>query len=194
MNYYRITIPIDNGENIMMSVENLPVRFNRNGISIKDEVEAPVKITMYADEEYGYDQYDPFFEGEIKDLTIEERLLDYYEQCIMSKKLVDLLLSAGVDNLELFPALIEDHETKEILELPYFYVNIVGILPNGGTAPISNEKYLDAVQIDESLRKGKKIFTMMEARGEIIIEESLALLIKDAELKGIDVEPVGKRL
>lgn len=192
MPYYRI-VTLDEGMNIMMKRDSHKGIFHTNGTSIKQtEIELPFKVKMYAGEEYGYDQYDPDFEGEFEELTIEERLADFYsESALMSPKLVDALKSVGVENIQVFPVEIKDAETEELVEVPYFFVNVVGVvacadLSASDSAPLGDGYYFHKLKINEKDTNDLLMFRLAESHLEIIVEEKVAKVINSGEFKGIE--------
>jgi hypothetical protein len=194
MSYYRVVSP-DGGENIMMKRDSHREIFDTSGILIDTRnLELPFKIKMFAGSESGYDQYDPDFEGEYEQPSIDERLTDYYsESSLMSSVLVESLLDIGIDNLQVFPVEIRDADSEEILEKPYFLVNIVGViacakLNSSEHSPIGSGYYFHQLEIDENRVNGQLIFRLSESQFEIIVHEKVAKIINSGEFKGITAE------
>ena len=108
MKYFRMISP-DTGDNIMMKRTSHREIHTTSGHPIDTvNLELPFELDIYVNSDYGYDQYDPFFTGEVKTKTLEERLHDYYSlPCTMTPNLVDSILSAGVENLQVFPTHIQ---------------------------------------------------------------------------------------
>lgn len=181
MNYYRI-IRTDSGENILMSCDSHTRIDHTDGVRIEENVETPFEILMYAGEDANYDQYDPFIDEELELRPYEERLFDYYdESSIMTESLVNALLEAGVDNLQIFPTLIKDAFTKEIVEQKYFFVNIVGIV-----LPVEYEGPYQGLRIDKSSVNGLLIF-QVKGYG-LVVEERIAKIINSGKFKGMRTE------
>ena len=195
MTFYRLTSP-DGGENIMMDRDSHEDIFDTSGKLIDTtNLDLPFKIQMHAGDEYGYDQYNPFFEGEIKELSITERLVDYYSlSSLMSDKLVNLLVESGVDNIQIFPIEIEDASTGEVLNFSYSLVNIVGLvscakMDESEHSPIGNSNYFHELQIDEKKTNGQLIFRLAESRFEVIVHEKIAKLINEGGFTGLVAVP-----
>jgi len=150
---------------------------------------------MHADEDYGYDQYNPFFEGEIKELSIEERLVDYYsEASLMSEKLINVLVENGVNNIQIFPIELQDANTGDVVNFSYSLVNIVGLVScarvdESKHSSIGDSNYFHELQIDETKTDGQLIFRLAESRFEVIVNEKIAKLINDGDFKGVVAKP-----
>lgn len=195
MAYYRIISP-DEGKNIMMKRDSHREIYHTSGVSIDEKkIELPFKIKMFAGEESGYDQYDPDFEGEYIQPSIEERLVDYYsESSVMTPALVNALRDAGVDNLQIFPVEIEDAFTGEVLNFKYALVNIIGLvscvdLESSEHLPFGNGYYFHKIKIDEEKVKGLSMFRLAESHLEIIVNEKVAKVINSGKFTGITAEP-----
>ena len=195
MSYYRIVTP-DEGMNIMMKRASHREFFHTNGTSIDaTTLQMPLKIEMYAGKEYGYDQFDPDFDGDEVELTLDERLADFYsESALMSEKLTKSLLALGLDNLQVLPTEIIDAETNELLSLPYNLVNVVGVvscadLDASDASPFGDGFYFHKLIINESKTNGMQIFRLAESHLELIVSESIANVINSGEFSGIAAIP-----
>ena len=194
MKYYRIISP-DEGKNIMMKRDSHREVYDTSGIAIdENKIELPFKIKMFAGEESGYDQYDPDFEGEYIQPSIEERLKDYYSlSSLMTPALIHALREVGVDNLQVFPVEIEDAFTGEVLNFKYTLVNIVGLvscanLETSESEPFGSGYYFHKIKIDEEKVKGLSMFRLAESHLEIIVDEKVAKIINSEKFSGIAAE------
>ncbi|MCB9061642.1 MAG: hypothetical protein H6622_08980 [Halobacteriovoraceae bacterium] len=196
MNYYRVISP-DKGENIMMKRSSHRRIHTTSGQYIDPkELQLPFEIEMHVGEDYGYDQYDPFFEGEIPVLTLEERLNDYYHlPSIMTLELFKALKSAGANNLQAFPTKIINAKNDEILEKDYLFINIVGVLSCADLsaskkAAIGDSFYIHDLIIDKSKQINLPIFRLKESHFEIIVNETVSQAIREGNFSGIDIEKI----
>lgn len=178
MKYYRF-VQKDRGVNLMMTKQN-----NRDchpqGLHL--EPKDPIfYFEMHAGEEYGYDQYDPDFEGTPEQLTIEERLNDYYTgDFLCSKRLADTLIAAGADQLELFPVQIEDAATGESLDVEYHFLNPLGSLLR---TTVKYQKNGAAIlKLDPSEVGDLAIFRPANTFSELVVSQQVAAAI-DANRK-----------
>lgn len=198
MSYYRLKM-VDQGENIMLRMVSHAGILHTSGTQIKPDApdfELPFRFEMDIGE-YGYDQFDPFFEGEVEDPPLEERLVDYYSNvCVMSPRLVEVLQAAGVDNIQTFPTHITNTETGDRLERDYVFVNIVGMvscadIAKSDTSPIGTSHYFHDLVIDESRTQGLLLFRLAESPFEVIVHENVATAIEGGNFKGLGLEQLG---
>jgi hypothetical protein len=119
----------------------------------------------------------------------------YDEQAvpIMRDDLVAALMAAGVDNLELFPAVIHDPMTG-VDHTNYQAFNIVGLLEAAdlGASEMmgtTSSKLIDAdfasLVIDESKARDMLLFRLGEASSAIVVHEHVRKVIEDRKIPGI---------
>lgn len=110
---------------------------------------------------------------------------------IMSQRLHDALISAGVDNIEFFPAVLTNTSTGEKFKYyAYKLVGIVSLMDEGqseyetyrNTTPIADTTIHKFVA-DESKAHGLLMFRMAESITAIVVHESVK---KTIEAAGID--------
>ena len=113
------------------------------------------------------------------------------EYLIMSDRLVDIFKKAGVDNFQLFPAILKD-EKRNVTLNNYMVVNIIGLIR---AADMEKSEYIDMggtgqiavgfrnLVIDESQTGGALIFRMAESISTIIIHESIKKILDASEIK-----------
>jgi hypothetical protein len=103
---------------------------------------------------------------------------------VMSKGLVDALITLGIDNLQLFEAVLLNEETGEEWK-NYFAVNIIGIIAcadltlsestkiaeRPGSAPALH--MFEELVINFGATRGALMFRLAESPGEILIHGSL---------------------
>lgn len=122
-------------------------------------------------------------------------LSDYYPSAkLMSKSMLDILKSSGVDNLQIFPAKIIDKNTGNIIT-SYSVVNIIGLVScvnvdKSLSQPLAEFEYFDKLVIDESKVNGFKMFRLSESLLDVIVNEEVALALKEANLTNLSLEAV----
>ena len=111
----------------------------------------------------------------------------------VSKRFVDILEGAGIDNLQKFPAIVKSINDDTVWE-DYYAVNILDMVK---CADLSLSEYneifpgsysFDTLAIDASLAKGLLIFRLYESPDVILIHKSVGKYIgqhdPNRELKG----------
>jgi|GEM_PF-1840881 len=196
MTYYRLVSP-DLGENIHMKRASHSDFHDTAGQFVKsNDIEPPFLVDMHAGEDSGYDQFDIDFVGEAEQVPVSERLKDFYTTApLMSSALIQTLLDAGVDNLQLFPVVVRDAATGAVLEKQYQFFNIVGLISCANIeasehAPIGSTFYFHDLVIDETKANGALMFRLAESPFEIIVAEQVAKAINNGGFKGITAEPL----
>jgi hypothetical protein len=114
---------------------------------------------------------------------------DFYKVPIplMSRRLVDTLHEAGVDNLDLFPVMIHDLSGAPVDS--HLAVNIIGAI--SAADPVLTEfdprvptrlmtAAIDKLVIDETRTGGHLMFRLAESVSAIIVHESVADRVEDA--------------
>ena len=107
-------------------------------------------------------------------------LLEMYQDSyvLMTKRLVDALQEAGVDNLQLFDAVISDPRTG-MVSADYKVVNVVGVVAcadlgkstyTTSGAPLIDVSF-DSLAIDEKRAGGLLLFRLAESLSAIIVHE-----------------------
>jgi len=122
----------------------------------------------------------------------------YYEAFpLMSDALINALKSAGVDNLQTFPAVLRNFESN-LVRTDYKVVNVVGKLR---AADMSKSKYIDMggtglmavgfkdLVIDESKVNNAKMFRLAESITDVIIHESVKNELEKGEFKYLRYMP-----
>jgi hypothetical protein len=116
---------------------------------------------------------------------------------LMQTRLVETLRSAGVDNLQTFPAEIRHKITNE--EVPgYFAVNIIGRVScaNLGQSKaeplIGDEKYIEKLVIDPAKARGALMFRLHESSMIVLVHEQVAQAIKEGGFLGLTLEPIAE--
>jgi hypothetical protein len=113
--------------------------------------------------------------------------IDAY-MCLATPEIVSALQSAGVDNIQIFPAILKDTETNK--EYKYYAVNIIGILKAADLdasewVNFDGEAKMDTIfeslVIDKTKTRESYIFRLYEDTGTIIIHEKVKLALEKFE-------------
>jgi len=113
---------------------------------------------------------------------------------LMQQRLVDVLRSAGVDNLQTFPAVIKREDNGE--DVPgYVVVNIVGriscaVLGQSDTSPLADVYYFNDLTIDPRRTQGMLMFRLDESPMVVLVHEKVAKAIEAAGFLGVTLEAV----
>lgn len=113
---------------------------------------------------------------------------------LMERRLVEVVQDAGVDNLEVFPAVIRDAETGEEIH-DYVAVNVLGLVACADMAlseadPIADVYAFDNLVIDPDKVQDLLMFRLAESQIEIIVEEQVAAAIEAGGFTGVVLTPL----
>jgi hypothetical protein len=118
--------------------------------------------------------------GESKDPNLIPIPFNDANMCLASPEVVNALKSVGVDNIQIFPAILKDSDTNK--EYFYFALNIIGVqkvsdLSASEWTNFDDEARMDTIfeslLIDEKKVVDANIFRLHEDMGTIIISEAL---------------------
>ncbi len=145
------------------------------GQRITRELPSPLHIDLYTDEG---DAMVPMFHAGI---------------LLMEKKMVKTLMDAGVDNLQLFTAILHDRENSREYD-NYFAVNILGTIAavdfdqSNYTAhgePVTDVDF-EGLTIDESKTDNASMFRLAESVSGIVIHEKIKTALESANIPYLD--------
>ncbi len=119
-------------------------------------------------------------------------LRDLYQApiCLMSKRLILILRDVGVDNLDLYPAIILDEARGQSHET-HSAVNIIGVVSAADLRetvfdPLVPERVMtaaiDKLVIDERATRGQFLFRLAENVQAIVVHEKVVEHVKAANL------------
>ena len=120
----------------------------------------------------------------------------YPGSSLMQQRLVDVLRSSGVDNLQLFPTVVTREDTAE--EVPgYVTVNVVGrvacaVMQKSKTSPLANVSYFHELVIDPGKARGLFMFRLHESPMLILVHERVARAIQDGGFMGLTLDAVAE--
>lgn len=120
----------------------------------------------------------------------------YSEKPLMSKRLVETIQAAGVDNIEVFPAVVTWEEKNRVID-DYVVVNIVGLISCAvkdqlDTSPIAGVDYFHSITIDPARTNNMLMFRLAESQIEVLVHEQVADAIKAGNFEGVVLEPVAE--
>jgi hypothetical protein len=127
----------------------------------------------------------------------DTHLADYYSsRHLMSARLVEAIRGAGVDNLELFPAVITHKATGKIID-DYLVVNVLGLVSAADLGaskgrPLAAGRYFEELVVDPGKARDLLIFRLAESPIEILVHEKLARVITDGGFVDVALEPAGQ--
>jgi hypothetical protein len=116
--------------------------------------------------------------------------------CVMHKSFLETLRTAGVDNIQAFPAVL--HETRNGRKwTDYVAANIVGLVSCANVAqskatPLADVYYFHNLVIDPSKTGDLLLFRLAESQTTIIVHEKVAEAIKAGDFEGVVLEPLSE--
>lgn len=114
---------------------------------------------------------------------------------IFDRKLIEVIQSAGVDNLELFPAVLRIEATGEEIRDSHLAVNILGLvscadMDESEAEPIAGSHFFLKLKIDPEKTGDMLMFRVAEQPLEIIVHEKVAHAIQEGNFFCIVLEEV----
>ena len=119
----------------------------------------------------------------------------YPGSCLMQQKLVDLLKSLGVDNLQTFPAEVLHEDTGEPVP-GYVVVNIVGRIAcadmsKSDASPLATSQYFSKLVINPAATGGLLMFRVEESPMRVLVQEKIVKAVQAAGFVGLTFEAIG---
>lgn len=120
---------------------------------------------------------------------------DYYSAYnLMSRRLLDAIQGAGVDNLQVFPATITNEDAGTVNE-NYAVVNVIGQveaadLTKSKSLPLADAKFFEHLAIDPKRAKGLMLFRLAESYTDIVIAENVAKAIEAGKFQDVLIQPL----
>lgn len=113
---------------------------------------------------------------------------------LMRKELVDVLHRTGVDNLQTFPARIQDEESDLVVD-DYVVVNIIGLVTcadgeKSESMPFVDGEYFTKLVIDPSQTGELLMFRLAESKMDVIVHEDVAIAVAEKQFPGLLLIPV----
>ena len=122
-------------------------------------------------------------------------LCDYYSgKCLMSQALAQALQAAGVDNLQVFPAVLTERSTGATRE-DYCVVNIIGKVAVANMAqsdalPLGGGHVFIKLSIDAGKARGLLMFRLAESLVDVIVYEKVAQALEARPFRGLKLTAV----
>jgi len=179
--YYSLINNIRYESNVVINEpKNLPIEISFiSGKAITIPIETPLEFTTNATKG---DEIRDFLRGSIT---------------LVSKRFLEILQGAGVDNLQVFPVVIKSDQDGTIWK-DFFAVNVLGMI---ACADLENSDYdeimpghyiFDELAIDASKAKGNLLFRLREHAPTILMHFNVGKYIAsqdpDRKLKGWSVK------
>lgn len=171
--YYKITGDMGGEPNVYMQALNNENARIRGGQLIKNL------------EDKGIDELPFRFQMKVRrneDGTRQEPRMSayYYADEIMHKQVVEVMTSVGVDNLQVFPAVISEQEqdTTNVIE-DYVVVNVVGLvscaaMDASDSMPFADGLFFNNLVIDPSKIGDLLMFRLAESKMDVLVHEKVA--------------------
>lgn len=150
------------------------------GSLLPDDLPVPFRYTMRVD-------------ADAEGVPQQPRMFSFFpSRSVMEARLVETLQAAGVDNLQLFPAVLRHPEAGSEYT-NYFTVNVVGLVScaNVGEStaePLADVYYFHDLVIDPAKTRDLLLFRLAESPMEIIVHERVARAIQEGGFTGIVLE------
>jgi len=157
----------------------------------EDALSLPYRCTMLLDEELA----DASVSKEDDNEQEPEQPLFYSfypSACVMKNEMVETLLGAGVDNLQVFPAIVDCNATNTTFN-DYSVVNIIGLvacaaLNRSQSSSLADLRFFHRLALDERKTGGLRLFRLAESQLDIIADESIAMKLRDGAFIGLELE------
>jgi hypothetical protein len=118
------------------------------------------------------------------------RMPDFFDTVapLMSKRLLDAIVSLGVDNLETYPVTIKNKITEQVFD-NYLAVNIIGSMDVVDyEKSIRKGRYrFKSIVLDETKTMGMLCFRLHKGPAELVVHESVAKPLMNMGLNGIKI-------
>lgn len=181
--YFRLRTDVADMSQYWERSNNVHVRLGRGrAVDVsEDAIDLPFRFTV---------TYSPGTDGAPK----VQPLFDYVSNVkTMHGRLVTALQQAGVDNLQIFPAVVVD-AVSGIEYQDYVVANVIGVvscadLSRSSGEPIANAYYFNQLKIDPSRAHDLFLFRLKESLIEIVVHQKVAEAIERAGFRGIVLEP-----
>lgn len=114
---------------------------------------------------------------------------------LMSQKMLNAILSTGVENVQSWPTSIRLSSGK--IRSDYFIVNIIGSIPcanpnKSNSTALADSQFFFDLTIDPDKLGKLKIFRVAESKIDIIVHKDVANAITTAKLHGVKLVSVVK--
>jgi len=113
--------------------------------------------------------------------------------CLMSARLVEALKSAGVDNLQVFPAVLKDANTGAERK-DFVVVNVVGLVAAADmkaseSMALGGGQVFTKLVVDDTKPHALLMFRLAESLMDVIVHDSIADVIRTGNFHGVTLTP-----
>lgn len=194
--YYRLTIDLIRLDTDIDEVSRIHVALTR-GRFIEQGCEPEFHYVFIKGDsfvEFDIEDEDFDFDQAVTDSEGAGRYAYYPNQCLMVRELVDEIKRCGVDNIQVFPAIITDERTNEPIN-DYLVVNILDMIScanmdKSETDSLGDASYFHELVINEEHIPGLKMFRLTEYPPDVIVHEDVANAIRNKNYNGLILEPL----
>jgi hypothetical protein len=118
----------------------------------------------------------------------------YYARELMQKKLVEVLQSAGVDNLQVFPAVITEEGRDTRIE-DYVVVNVVGLVACAAVGasdsmPFAGGLFFNDLVIDPTKTGSLLMFRLAESKMDVLVHERVVKKLQEHQFPFLVLTPL----
>ena len=162
--------------NILMDVE----------YSLKEPEGLAMELSLLTGSPVTYPALEPLV---FKTTATKDNVMIDFKDCsfpLMSRRFITLLQEAGVDNLQILPAVIES-ETDGTVWDQYVAVNVLGAIACADLAKSTYSELMpgsymfDELAIKADKAKGSLLFRLQEDKATMIIHKSVGKYLKDSD-------------
>lgn len=113
----------------------------------------------------------------------------------MDVELIKTIQGVGVDNIEVYPAVLVNSETGEEFHDWHAAVNVIGLvscadIDASRTQPLADTHFFHELKIDMTKTMGLLMFRLAEQPSDIIVHEKVAQAIQKGGFEGLILEEV----
>ena len=113
---------------------------------------------------------------------------------LMHKDLLRAIQAAGVDNLQVFPAILSEKESDILIE-DYVVINVVGLVSCAAvdasdSIPFADGLYFNKLVIDPAKTNGLLMFRLAESKMDVLIHESVAKILMKGNFPYLVLTPL----
>jgi hypothetical protein len=177
--YYRLAMdPVL--DNVFVERQSHPFVMMIDGNPLPSDTSVPFEFSIDVDRDE---------EGNLE----EARMFAFNtEPCLMHVRLLEVLRSVGVDNIQAFPAILRDSSTGQEYA-DYVAANIIGLvscanIASSSSSPLAGGRFFHKLVIDPDRAEGLLLFRLAESKSDVIIHEKVARAIRAAGFNEIVLE------
>lgn len=134
----------------------------------------------------------------VQDFTGEPAPMFDRAMCLMAEAMVVALRGCGVENLDVYPAVLADPANAR--EFRYFAVNIIGLVAAAdlersrwtnfdGEARV--DTHFESLVVDPAKARGRLMFRLAEDTATIVVHEHVKRALESAGIRNLRFTPLG---